>query len=354
MKLIKKYFKQLDDKKVVCNLCPNNCLIINKKYGLCNSRLNIEGKLYSTVYGHPRSINIDPIEKKPLYHYYPGAKILSIGTNGCNLFCKGCQNSEISRAKPDYSYKNSKEGAYSPKKIINIALKNNIQLIAYTYNEPTIFFEYMIDIAKIAKKHNIKNVIVSNGYINTKPLIELCKYIDAANIDIKGIKNQFYKDYCKTDMDPVLKTIKTLHKKNIWIELTNLIIPKLNDSNEDINLLCEWVKENIGTSVPLHFSKFYPKYKATDINPTSSQKLFDAKKIAEHKGIEYVYLGNLGIIDNTYCNKCKQILITRNANNNSDNNISINYSNIKKIKTKKNKDQITCSNCATFLPLIFE
>ncbi|MGV8086215.1 MAG: AmmeMemoRadiSam system radical SAM enzyme [Candidatus Woesearchaeota archaeon] len=352
MKLIKKYFKSLDDKKVICNLCPNNCLIINRKYGLCNARINIDGELYSAVYGYPCSINVDPIEKKPLYHYYPGNKILSIGTNGCNLFCKGCQNSEISRAKPtDGRLENNEEKYYSPQDIIDIALKNNIKLIAYTYNEPTIFFEYMIDIAKIAKKHNIKNVLVSNGYINDKPLKELCKYIDAANIDIKGINNQFYKDYCRANINPILKTIKTLHKKKIWIELTNLIIPGLNDSNDDINQLCKWIKENVGTAVPLHFSKFYPQYKATDINPTNAKTLFDAKKIAEYNNIEYVYLGNLGSIDNTYCSKCKQIVITRTANNH--NNISIQHSNMKIIK-KKNKDQVICGNCSTILPLRFE
>jgi len=305
---ILKYYDSLNN-NIICKLCPNNCVIADNKIGLCSTRININNKFYSLVYGYPCSINIDPIEKKPLYHYYPHEKILSIGTFGCNLFCKGCQNFDITRTDATFGVTNLKY--YSPEEIINIALKNKIKLIAYTYNEPTIFFEYMLDIAKLAKKNGIKNVIVSNGYINQEPLKELCKYIDAANIDIKGITEEFYREYSKVDIKPILNTIKILHKNNVWLELTNLIIPKLNDDPKAIKKLCEWIKINVGRDVPLHFSKFYPYYKASNISPTPTIKLEEAKQIAKKKGINYVYIGNLEFLDDTYCIKCENLLISR-------------------------------------------
>jgi len=307
---IKKYYTFLDDKnQIICKLCPNNCVIAENKSGLCCTRINSEGKFYSVVYGRPCSLHIDPIEKKPLYQYYPGEGILSLGTFGCNLFCKGCQNFDITRADAISSVKHLKY--YTPEEIVDTAIENDIKLIAYTYNEPTIFFEYMIDIAKLAKKKGIKNVIVSNGYINPEPLKELCKYIDAANIDIKGITPEFYREYSKANIKPVLETIKTLHKNKVWLELTNLIIPGLNDDPKDIKKLCEWIKKNVGENVPLHFSRFYPHHQASKIIPTSTSTLDYAKQIAEEYGIKYIYIGNVGLLDNTYCSKCKSLLISR-------------------------------------------
>ena len=339
---VKKYYESLKDKRIQCRLCPNDCIIVDGKAGLCHTRINIEGKLYSTVYGYPCSLHIDPIEKKPLYHYYPGQKILSFGTYGCNLFCLGCQNYGITRVdaskKTEITEIDNLE-YYSPEDIINVALKNNIKLIAYTYNEPTIFFEYMIDIAKLARKKDIKNVIVSNGYINPEPLKELCKYIDAANIDLKGITEEFYHEYSKTKLKPILETIKTLHKNGIWLELTNLVIHELNDNPKDIKELCDWIKNNVGTLTPLHFSRFYPYYHASDIPPTNPQKLEEAKKIALKTGIKYVYVGNLGFLDNTECSKCGAVLIERDYHD----------SHIKGL-IKKNK----CANCGTVLEGIFE
>ncbi len=310
---IKKYYDTVGNSdKIICKLCPNNCVILENKSGMCGTRINSEGKFYSIVYGRPCSLHIDPIEKKPLYHYYPGEGILSLGTFGCNLFCKGCQNFDITRTDAITSVKHLKY--YTPEEIIETALENDIKLIAYTYNEPTIFFEYMIDITKLAKKNGIKNVIVSNGYINPEPLKELCKYIDAANIDIKGITPEFYREYSKANIKPILETIKTLHKNNIWLELTNLIIPGLNDDSKDITKLCKWIKSNLGEQVPLHFSRFYPHHHASNIMPTPAKTLDYAKQIARECGIKYVYTGNLGFLDNTHCDKCKSILISRNYN----------------------------------------
>jgi len=337
--IITKYYDILKNNRIRCELCPNSCIISEGKSGLCNTRFNVNGKLYSNVYGRPCSINVDPIEKKPLYHFYPGQKILSFGTVGCNLFCLGCQNFDITRTDVSTSIQDTKY--VSPEEIVDMAIKNNIKMIAYTYNEPTIFFEYMIDVAKLAKKQGIKNVIVSNGYINPAPLKELCKYIDAANIDLKGITEKFYTQYSKTHLQPVLETIKILHEKKIWLELTNLVIPELNDDSLDINKLCEWITKNIGTKVPLHFSRFYPYYHAANIIPTTPQKLEEAKKIALKHGINYVYIGNLGFLDNTTCNNCGATIIQRD------------YKHIDIIKLKgKNKN--ICANCGAILPGIFK
>jgi len=221
-----------------------------------------------------------------------------------------------------------------------MTIKHHIQMIAYTYNEPTIFLEYMIDIAKIARKHGIRNVIVSNGYINPEPLKELCKYIDAANIDIKGITDKFYKGYSGVNIGPTLETIKYLHKKGIWLELTNLIIPGLNDDTKDITGLCRWIKTNVGGDVPLHFSRFYPHYHAIDIPVTPVKILEEAKDIATREGINHVYIGNLGFLEDTYCPKCHAKIIERSGKNIKDN-------------TSYSDGKYKCRECDKIIPGIF-
>jgi pyruvate formate lyase activating enzyme len=345
--LIKKYFEVInsnDKYTVKCLLCPRKCAIAKGKAGVCQSRANIDGKLYSLVYGYPCSIHVDPVEKKPLYHFYPGEKILSFGTYGCNLFCKGCQNFDIARMENIESAVKEIE-YYSPEDIVNIALKRGIRMIAYTYNEPTIFFEYMIDIAKIARKKGIKNVIVSNGYINPQPLKELCKYIDAANIDIKGADEKFYAEYCKADMKPILANIKTMRKFGVWVEVTNLLISGLNDDPEYIKKLCEWVKDNVGADTPLHFSRFYPYYKALEIKPTPEKTLLTAKDIAFKTGLKYVYIGNCGILEDTLCtnSKCNTLLIER----------SLGIVEVKEIKRSDNMNKSTCSKCGKLISGMF-
>jgi len=305
---------KINDRTIRCQLCPHNCLIAENKKGLCGTRINVEGKLYSITYGMPSAINIDPIEKKPLYHFYPGSKILSIGTIGCNLFCKGCQNYDISRANVAEINTNINKTDINlhmtPEDIIKLAINNNIQMIAYTYNEPTVFYEYMIDIAKLAKKNKIKNVIVSNGFINDKPLKKLLKYLDAANIDLKGFNEQFYKEYANAKLAPVLKTLKTIKKTGTWLEVTNLIIPGLNDDEVEIEKMCRWIRKNL-KDTPLHFSRFFPYYKMQNKEITPDKKLRNAKEIAIKQGIKYVYLGNIGILENTYCIYCNNLLIER-------------------------------------------
>ncbi len=303
------YYKKLKNKIVNCNLCPANCVIKQGNFGNCGARKNIDGKLYSLVYGKPVSISIDPIEKKPLYHFFPGSFALSIGTLGCNMHCLHCQNYDISQAKADEFVGREVE----PKEIVEKAIENNCRSISYTYNEPTIFYEYVLETAKLAKKKGIKNIMVTNGYINKEPLKELYPLIDGANIDLKALDEDFYKKVCFTRLKPVLESIKEIKKTGTWIEITNLIIPGYNDSKEKIEKLVKWVKENLGVKVPLHFSAFYPTNKMLDVPRTSPETLLKAKRIALKEGLRYVYLGNTALEDsgNTYCPKCNKLLIER-------------------------------------------
>ncbi|MBU1204921.1 MAG: AmmeMemoRadiSam system radical SAM enzyme [Nanoarchaeota archaeon] len=305
------YYKKLKDENVQCLLCPKKCVIKKDSYGFCNTRKNINGRLYSVVYSRPCAVHIDPIEKKPLYHFLPGSKALSVGTIGCNLECKHCQNWTMARARPEEILTEK----ITPDEIIELAIKNDCKIISYTYNEPTVFFEYMLDCAKIAKKKGMKNTIVSNGFINEEPLKELCKYIDGANVDLKSFNNKFYKDICSAWLEPVLESLKILKNKNIWLEVTNLIIPTLNDNLKEIKKMCIWIKENLGTDVPLHFTGFYPCYKLLNLPGTSPEILKQARKIALKVGIKYSYVGNVFAAEenNTYCPKCKKLLIERSG-----------------------------------------
>ncbi len=293
-----------DNGLIQCTLCPHNCIISEGKTGICGTRVNKGDKLYSLVYGKPSAMHIDPIEKKPLYHFHPGSGILSVGTLGCNLFCRGCQNYDISRGPiislPDVA----------PEDIISEAIEHDIKMIAYTYNEPTIFYEYMMDIAKSAKKNRIKNVIVSNGFINDAPLKKLLRYVDAANIDLKGFNERFYDEYANAKLAPILENLKTIKKSNTWLEVTNLIIPELNDDEQEMREMCEWMDKNI-KDTPFHLSRFFPYYKAQDKEMTPNKTLMKAKRIAEDTGIKYVYIGNMGLNENTYCHNCNNLLIKR-------------------------------------------
>ena len=303
------YYKKLKNSIVNCNLCPTNCVIKPDSFGNCGARKNIDGTLYSLVYAKPVSIAVDPIEKKPLYHFLPGSYSLSIGTLGCNLHCLQCQNYDISQKKADQL--NLKE--VKPEEIVDEAIKNNCKSISYTYNEPTIFYEYALETAKLAREKGLKNIMVTNGYIQKEPLKELYPLIDAANIDLKSLDEDFYTKICKVKLQPILDSIKEIKKIGTWIELTNLIIPEHNDKPEQIEKLVKWVKENLGTQVPLHFSAFYPTYKLMDAPRTPPETLMKAKEIALKQGLKYVYLGNIQLKDsgNTYCPHCQKLVIER-------------------------------------------
>lgn len=291
---------------VKCELCHKCCVIAENKKGACGVRKNLKGVLYTLTYGRPCSIAIDPIEKKPLFHFLPGEKALSIGTFGCNFFCKGCQNYDISRGNPE----NTHLGFVNPEKIIDIAKKENCKVIAFTYNEPTMFFEYMLDIARLAKKSQIKTVLVSNGYIRKEALNQLAEFLDSANIDLKGFSENFYKSYCNASLNPVMENLVFL-KEKVWLEITNLVIPGMNDSSFEVEEMCKWIKKNIG-DVPIHFSRFFPLYKAEGMQATPLKTLENIKKIAE-KHLSFVYVGNVSIngCEDTFCPACKKAVIQR-------------------------------------------
>ena len=300
------YSKQGKD-VVKCELCPHNCLISIGSVGICGVRRNIDGILYSLFYGKPCAVNLDPIEKKPLYHFLPGNPVLSIATVGCNLKCSFCQNWSISDAKRHVS---GDFDEVSPQKIVELCKTNNCNMISFTYTEPTIFYEYMIDVANISKKENIKNIIVSNGYINEKPLRRLCKVIDGANIDLKSFDEEFYTKFCKGKLDYVLKTLKILKEEGVWFEITNLMIPDENDDMLVFENMCKWIAKDLGKEVPLHISRFHPDHKMSDKPPTDVNILKQAEEIAK-KHLDYVYVGNLIRDNNTFCPECDTLLVRR-------------------------------------------
>lgn len=305
------YYKKIDEPKnaVWCQLCPRRCFIPEGKTGFCRARKNINGTLYSLGYSRPCSVNIDPIEKKPFFHVVPKSGSFSIASAGCNLRCKFCQNWSISQVSPE----ETKNYFFPPEKVVEAALKNSCKSIAYTYSEPMNFYEYMLDTAKLARQKGILNVCHSNGYINPAPLKELCKYLDAVNIDLKGFTSKYYNELCEAELEPVLETLKILKKEGIWVEITNLIVPGKNDDPQDIERMCRWILKNLGQDIPIHFSRFHPMYQLTNLSPTPVQTLEKARKIAIAVGLRYVYIGNVWGHEgeNTYCPKCKKLLIKR-------------------------------------------
>ncbi len=302
-------FYEKVDEVVKCNLCPRHCMIKNNSVGFCKARKNIDGKLYSLVYARPVAVHIDPIEKKPFYHFFPGSTALSIGTTGCNFSCLHCQNWEMSQA----NFEDLPSFDFPPEVAVEEALRNGCKSISYTYNEPTVFYEYSLDTAKLAKEKGLLNTYVTNGCIEEEPLKLLSKYLDAANIDLKGLNEKFYREICGAELDWVLNGIKNYVRNKVWVEITNLIIPNKNDSSDEIKQLCEWVKDNCGDHTPLHFSRFFPAYKMIDVPPTPIETLERAWKIAKDVGLKYVYIGNVPghKYDNTYCYNCGELLIKR-------------------------------------------
>ncbi|MDO9576865.1 MAG: AmmeMemoRadiSam system radical SAM enzyme [Candidatus Cloacimonadales bacterium] len=295
-----KYYKKLTNQKVQCLLCSHFCIIDLDEEGKCQSRLNVDGILYAANYGKTMSISLDPMEKKPLYHFYPGSTILSLGPNSCNFSCAFCQN-----------YTSSQQEVPTrdviPQEIVQICKKQNCNFVAFTYTEPFTWFEFILDAAKILQENNLKIVLVTNGFINQEPLQELLPYIDAMNIDLKSMDDDFYKNICSGKLKPVLETIRTA-AKNCHIEITNLLITDENDSEENINRLVDFM-ESVDPEIPLHFSRYYPTYKMTN-PPTPLERLERAQRIATKK-LSYVYLGNVLTDHNTYCPQCSSLLIER-------------------------------------------
>jgi len=307
------YYAKRKNKVVQCFLCPKKCVVPKGQRGYCEVRENRDGEYYTLVYGNPCAVHIDPIEKKPLFHVLPGTRAFSIATAGCNFDCKYCQNWEISQVRPEATYNFD----LPPYKIVRLASEYNCKSIAYTYTEPSIFYEYMLDTAIQAKRRGILNLYHSNGFLNRRPLLKLIKYLDAANIDLKGFTQNFYSEICEGELQPVLDTIKTLKRKGVWVEITNLVIPTKNDNFKKIREMCEWIKREVGDEVPLHFSRFYPMYKLKDLPPTPVPTLERARNIALKVGLKFVYIGNVfgHPAENTYCPRCKKVVIRRKGYN---------------------------------------
>lgn len=309
MKKEAKFWNSIENNRIQCRLCPHQCKINENKRGICGVRQNENGKLYTLIYGSCSSVAVDPIEKKPFYHLYPGTNAFSLGTVGCTFKCEHCQNYTISTALPEDVHLEE----ILPKKAVELAKQYGCKGIAWTYNEPTIWHEYSYDSAKLAKKEGLYTVYVTNGYINEDPLREISPYLDGVNIDIKAFNEGFYKKICGGELEPVLKTCILANELGIHLELTYLIIPNYNDSNDEIQRFCNWVKDKLGEDVPLHFSRFHPDYKMRNEQPTPVKTLLNAYEIAKKTGISYVYLGNVpqGEYENTICPNCGNLLVKR-------------------------------------------
>ena len=284
-----RYYKLLEQNTVECQLCPHHCHIADGKTGLCRSRHNHGGVLTSEVYGKPCSLAIDPIEKKPLYHFHPGTTCLSLACTGCNFRCQNCQNHEISQVAPDTV--NNYE--ILPEEVVALCEKHNCPGIAYTYTEPLTYIEYIIDTARLAHKVGLWNILVTAGYVCQEPLADLLPYLDAVNIDLKSFSDDIYMKVCGGHLQPVLDTILAMHDAGVWVELTNLVIPGVNDDMDMIRQMCRWIADNGMAEQPLHFSRFFPRFKMQNILPTPINTLKAAKHIAEEEGIKHVYLGNV-------------------------------------------------------------
>ncbi|NIM13005.1 MAG: AmmeMemoRadiSam system radical SAM enzyme [Candidatus Aminicenantes bacterium] len=329
-----KYYDKQAEKKVICKLCPHECRVADLERGTCGVRENQGGMYYTLVYGNPCSAHIDPIEKKPIFHYYPTTRALSIATAGCNFVCKFCQNWEISQKRPEQvkSYK------FFPREVINLARQRNCKTVAHTYTEPVIFFEYMLDCAIEGKKWGVPNVMISNGYIQEKPMRELCKYLGAVKIDLKAFTEKFYKEMCDGTLKPVLDVLLVLKDEGIWYEIVVLLIPTLNDSKQEINAMTKWIIKELGPDVPVHFSRYYPTFMLKNIPPTPPETLHRARKIAMDNGVKFAYVGNLiSDAENTYCPSCGKLLIER-----------MRYA-VSVVGMKKNR----CKYCSEIIPGVF-
>ncbi len=326
-------YKKLEKGKVQCTACAWRCTIAEGKRGVCGVRENIDGTLQLLVHSYPVSVNLDPVEKKPLYHFLPGTKIFSLGTVGCNFACEFCQNFDISQVRPlgltadlrrssrlGISQINADivslqdDPSFSPERIVHYCVDHHIPSIAFTYNEPTIFSEYAVDVMKLAKPYGIRGVYVSNGYETQEALDFLVGFIDAYNIDLKSFREEFYQKVCHARLSPVLETIKALYKRGKWLEITTLLIPGKNDGAEEIAQIAEFIKD-VSPDIPWHISAFHPEYKMAEIGITPSEKLFEAYEIGKKSELKYIYTGNIADKrhSNTLCPQCGTVLIERDG-----------------------------------------
>jgi pyruvate formate lyase activating enzyme len=305
---------------IKCLLCPQACILKEGETGDCRTNVNVKDKLYSITYGNPCAVHIDPIEKKPLYHFLPSTKTYSVATAGCNLACLNCQNWEISQSSPE----DTRNYDLMPSDLVQQAIQYKCRSIAYTYSDPVAFYEYTLDSSRIARENGIKNILVSAGYINEEPLIEWCKYVDAANIDLKSFSNETYEMLNAGTLKPVLNTLKILKQEGIWLEITNLIVPSWTDDFDMIRKMCDWLFDNGFEDNPVHFSRFHPQYKLTNLPPTPVSDLEKAREIAMDAGLKYIYIGNVPgtKAESTYCPECNKVVLNRKGYTIVQNNLS--------------------------------
>jgi pyruvate formate lyase activating enzyme len=313
-------FQEETARGIMCRICPNECVLKEGELSKCNNRVVHNSKLYTMAFGNPCTVNLDPVEKKPLYHFLPGSKAYSIATAGCNLVCLNCQNWTISQASPD----KTRNYDLMPEKVVEECTKNSCRSIAYTYSEPVTFYEYVFETATLAKNVGVKNIFKSNGYINSEPLKKLCSVIDAANIDLKAFSESSYLKLTGGKLQPVLDTLKVFKDMGVWLEITNLIIPDWTDNPYDIRNMCKWLSDNGFKYTPLHFSRFYPMHKLEQLPPTPVEILNDAYRIATEEGLKYVYTGNApgNEISNTKCPSCNSTIVVRQGYRIATNNIT--------------------------------
>ncbi len=303
-------YERLTQDRVRCNLCAHHCVIPDGKLGVCRVRKNVDGTLYTLVHGRTISQNVDPVEKKPLYHFYPGSLAYSIATPGCNFRCQWCQNWQISQMPRERELITGREA--TPKQIVDSALESGSRSIAYTYTEPTIFFEYAYDTARLAHQAGLANIFVTNGYMSQEMLEMFHPYLDAANVDLKAFREKTYHRYVGAGLQPVLDNMKLMKKLGIWLEVTTLVIPGINDDLSEFQDAAQFVAQELGPETPWHISRFFPAYKMANIPPTPLATLQQAQQIGREEGLQYVYVGNIPVEGNdTFCPSCGRALIRR-------------------------------------------
>ncbi|RPJ86886.1 MAG: AmmeMemoRadiSam system radical SAM enzyme [Acidobacteria bacterium] len=303
------FYEKLPNKKIRCTLCPRGCVIDDRERGYCGVRENRDGTYYTLVHSRPCSVHIDPVEKKPLFHFYPGTLAFSLATAGCNVNCKFCQNWEISQVRPEQV----RNAEMSPDQVATLARDNRCVSIAYTYSEPVVFYEYVYDTALAGNALGIKSVVITNGYIQQEPLKKLCAQVEGIKVDLKAFSDKFYREVVNGELKPVLESLVTIHRQKTWLEIVYLVIPTLNDSDQEFRGLCQWMRRELGLDVPVHFTSFHPQYLLKNLPPTPLATLERAKRIADAEGLNYVYIGNVPghPAESTYCPRCKEVVIQR-------------------------------------------
>jgi len=313
------FYHRLDGELVACDLCPRRCVIAPGQRGFCRVRENRDGSLYSIVYGKPCTVNKEPIEKAPFFHFLPGRQRITLATAGCNQACKYCQNWELSQARPEelQSYD------LSPSEVVSLAVKEKAPIICFTYTEPVVFYEYMMDIARLARAEGIRTAVVTGGYVNPEPLKQLCSAVDAIKIDLKGFTPDFYRNVCGSTLEPVLEACRIVSQSGTHLELVNLVVPALNDDTVTMRRMCRWIRDNVGDTVPVHFTRFHPEYRLQNSPPTPAATLDRAVSIAKAQGLRFVYVGNVpgSPAENTYCPACGKMLVRRSGYSVAENSI---------------------------------